>query len=140
MARASVVLPEPDSPTRAKVSPAARLRDTPATASIHRGPPLLKAASPPPTEKRTTRSSTSSSAVMGVGMPDNSAPLPPLRWAAGAAAPCGRARRPKDSGRQRRSPAAGSQGQADRREWWTGGWCAPAPRQDRRQATAEYRD
>src|SRR5687768_15380508 len=56
MARPTVVLPHPDSPTRPIVSPRWRVNDTPSTA---RTSPFFRGMMPPKTGKRTFRSCTS---------------------------------------------------------------------------------
>src|SRR3954454_20593893 len=62
IASATVDLPQPDSPTRPRHSPARRLRLTPLTARSRRAPPP-RPSSRPPTWNSTARSSTSSSSA-----------------------------------------------------------------------------
>src|SRR5215211_1491566 len=64
MVLATVVLPDPDSPTSASVSPRATLKDTPATASTWVFSPVSAAASAPRTGYRTLRSRTDRSGVI----------------------------------------------------------------------------
>src|SRR5215212_4726887 len=64
MVLATVVLPDPDSPTSASVSPRARLNDTPDTASTWVFSPASAAASAPRTRYRTLRSRTDKSGVI----------------------------------------------------------------------------
>src|SRR4051794_11436223 len=65
MARPTVVLPQPDSPTRPSVSPRPITNDTPSTA---RTSPTRRSSTPPVTGKRTVSRSTSRMTSCGVRM------------------------------------------------------------------------
>src|SRR2546425_11659665 len=63
MARPTVLLPQPDSPTRPRVSPSCRSKLTPSTA---RTSAILRASTPPTTGNRTERSRISRSFASGI--------------------------------------------------------------------------